>query len=187
MPHIESKFVRVDHEDDPERCQGQTTQGQRCPYKAMPGVTHCPMHGGPKQQESKKKETLRNYRLQLWNQRVAEFGDSEGVKSLRDEIGITRLLLENVVNRCQDSTELILYAPRIGDLVMKIEKLVTSCHKLEASTGLLLDKSAALVIAGKIVEVVSRFVTDPDAVDKIATEICETIVGTGGIPDAAKE
>ena len=69
----------------------------------------------------------------------------------------------------------VLYAPKIADLVSKVEKLVVTMHKLEASTGVLLTKKAAFSLASQIVDVVSKYVTDSDAIAGIADEIGSAI------------
>src|SRR2546421_361414 len=79
-----------------------------------------------------------------WQTRLDEFADNDKIKSLREEIGVLRILLEETMSRCHDTNELLLYSNKISELVIKIEKVVASCHRLENATGMLLDKSAAL-------------------------------------------
>jgi hypothetical protein len=177
MP-IETKFERVE-EDDPNRCQATHKQGQ-CAYKAMEHSKYCAMHGGNKAQEARKIQIIRQYNLAQWQSRVNDFADSDQVKTLRDEIGITRLLLENMLQRCRDQDDLLLYSSKIAELVGKIEKLVVSCNRLESSMGMLLDKAAALNLAGQIVEIIARYVEDGDAIDAIAGEIASTIANLNG-------
>jgi len=173
---IEAKLHLVD-EHDPRRCQGVQKDGQ-CKYAAMEGSNFCPRHGGNKAIEAAEKESLRQYRVAKWQQRIGEFADDDKVKGLREEIGVLRLLLEETLNMCKDSTDLLLYSSRINDTVMKIEKLVTSCHRLESATGALLDKTQALHLAGVIVEIIGRHVTDQEAVDAISNEIVSAIAGS---------
>lgn len=123
-------------------------------------------------------KSKRVYRLSKWQKRVEEHADSEHVKGLREEIGILRVVLEEVMAVCHDSTTLLMYSNRISDLVVKIEKLVSSCHRLEQSSGLLLDKSAALNIGAQIVEIVSRFVANEEALDQIGEGIVQAILST---------
>lgn len=174
---IENKFERAPYPEHPGRCQGRAKSGQ-CPYMAVEGSTYCPMHGGTQSIRRREQENVRNYRLAKYEARVNEFADNNQIKSLREEIGITRMLLEETVNKCRDGNELILYSTKISDLVMKLEKLVTSCHRLEASSGLLLDKQAALQIGGTIVEIISRHIEDPEVLSSVADEICMVILQT---------
>lgn len=177
MP-IEKKFERVEA-DDPSRCQANHAKGQ-CSYKAIDGSKYCAMHGGNKAVEARRTQLARQYNLAQWQARTEHFSDHEQVKSLRDEIGITRMLLENMITRCQDAGDLLLFSSKISDLVGKIEKLVVSCNRLEGSMGMLLDKAAALNIAAQMVEIISRYVDDEKAIDAIAGEIAQAIANTNG-------
>jgi hypothetical protein len=131
------------------------------------------LHGANKGQNIVNNAAIRNYRLQRWRQRVGEMADSSSVKSLREEIGILRVVLEEMLNQCTDTTELLLYSHRISDLVMKVEKLVTSCDKLENRLGLLLSKDAVLQLATTYVQIINNHVTDPEVIESISTEMLE--------------
>jgi len=155
----EVKLVRAD-EDDPNRCQGITKTGQ-CPYLADAGLNFCAMHKGMSDTIARN-NNIRNYRLTKFKAEIEQKADSSSIKSLREEIGITRQLLETIINRCEDETDLMIHSNKISDIVLKIEKLVSSCHRLEKSTGQLLDKSAIIQVAAMFVEIVSEFVSDED-------------------------
>jgi hypothetical protein len=163
-------------EDDPSRCQGTNVRGQ-CQFRAIEGTKYCPMHGGNAARAFQARQNQRKYKLAKWQDRVNEFADDDQLKSLNDEIGILRMTLENVLTSCNEATDMLLYSPKIADLVSKIEKLVVTCHKLEASTGVLLTTRAAFTLAAQIVDVVGKHVTDADAVAAIADEIGEAIAG----------
>lgn len=166
--------IAIVADDDPSRCQATTSRGQ-CQFRAVEGTTYCKMHGGSSVRAYQVKQDQRKYKLAKWQERVNAFADDEQLKSLNDEIGILRMTLENVLVACKDENDMLLYAPKIADLVAKIEKVVVTCHKLEASTGVLLTKSAAFTLAAQIVDIVTKHVTDPDAVSQIADEIGSAI------------
>jgi hypothetical protein len=172
---IENKYERCSEPDDPNRCQARGGEGQ-CPFKAIPGAINCARHQGDNQFKKEQEKQKDMYRLAKWQARVAEFSEHDEVKSLRSEIGIARMLLEETVVRCKDSNELLMYSSKISDLVCKLEKLVSSCHRLEASTGMLLDKTAAIHLASVIVTIIGDYVPDPDVIDKISNEIVLAIV-----------
>lgn len=178
MPAHENKFRLCDR-DAVNRCQANE-KNQQCRYEAAEGSDFCPRHvsRGPRNQ------ALKNYRLGKWQARVEEFADSNGIKSLREEIGILRMIMEGMLDKCHDSADVLLFAPRITDLAMKIEKIVSSCHKLENATGMLLDKSAALTLAGRVVEIIGGSIKNPDELNKIADQIAEAIIG--GIPSESQ-
>ena len=174
----DNKYEVVE-EDAPDRCQGTTARGQ-CQFRAVLGadgqtLKYCPMHGGTAAKAFLARQDMRKYKLAKWQDRVNEFADDDSIKSLNEEIGILRMTLESVIIACQEKDDLLLYAPKIADLVSKVEKLVVTMHKLEASTGVLLTKKAAFTLASQIVDVVSKYVTDSDAIAGIADEIGSAI------------
>lgn len=170
---IENKFKIVEP-DSPDRCQANTATGQ-CIYEHAPFSQYCARHSGHAGQKAEDAKNLKMYRLGKWQNRMAEFADDPKVKGLREEIGVLRIVLEEVMQMIKTPSEILLYASKISDIVTKIEKLVTSCHRIEASTGMLLDKGAAIQLAATMVEIISRYVTDETAVDNISNEIILTI------------
>lgn len=162
--------------------QCQNKKNGQCPNRALTGKKYCnscdilistSTEGG----------RLRAYRLKKWQDRLQEFGDSSQIRNLTDEIGIARITLEAVLNSCEAETDLLANSHRVGDLVTRIEKLVTSCHRIEKSTGALLDKSSILRIAGDIIGIVQRHVPDATVVEKIATEIIDVISRTENLEE----
>lgn len=177
MP-IEQKLIRCDGPSDPERCQATGKTGQ-CPYKAMPGYKICQRHAG-QTLGGEAKQRSNQYRLQVWQTRVDEFAENDNVKSLRDEIGILRMLMEETLNQCKTATDLMIYQSKLSNLAMQIEKLVTSCNRLEMKMGMLLDKSAALSLAGQIVDIISSEIDDPEVIDRISNGIINALASLTG-------
>lgn len=183
---IEQRLFRCD-EDDPNRCQAVHTN-QQCPFLATETIVdgkrsiYCARHEGASKVNDK---GIRNYRLTKWQSRLNDFVDSDQIKGLREEIGILRIVLEEILNKCQDSHELLLYSSKIGDTAMKIEKLVSSCHRLEFSAGSLLDKSALLQLASVTVTIISKYISDASTLDAISNEIIEMIAQSGPMSSAS--
>ena len=171
---IEQRLEKVKSEDEPQ-CQATVKTGQ-CPFRALPGSEYCKMHQGGTKFACARDQQLRNYRLAKWQSRLNEFADNSNIKSLREEIGILRIILEETINKCQDTEELIIYSGKIADNVIKIEKLVSSCHRLELSLGVLLDKTVVLQIADTIIETIGKYITDSNILDKIGNEIIVAIM-----------
>ena len=174
MPVTDNKFVRHNyliHKLD-ERCEATVKSGQ-CPYCKAEGTSYCPMHGSNSGRNAHTAEVIRNYRLQRWKSRIDEFADNDQIKSLREEVGILRMMMEEMLNKCTDTTELLLYSHRIADLAMKIERLVISCDKLENRMGMLLSKSAVLQLAGTYVSIINTYVKDIDVIEQISVEMLE--------------
>jgi hypothetical protein len=177
---IENKYTIVEP-DSPARCQGNIKTGQ-CPYGAVVGSKFCPRHGSNMDTQVIKETNLKNYRLNKWNTQLTEKTDSSKIKSLRDEIGILRILMEETLNKCHDSNDLLMYSNKISDLALKIEKLVTSCDKLETKLGLLMDKTQALQFANEIISVITKHIKDEDMLVQIAKEISNIMEATRPAP-----
>jgi hypothetical protein len=117
------------------------------------GSKYCAQHGGT---IGVKKEMKSAYRLMRWQDRIKHHAEHDQVKSLRDEVGILRMMMEERLNECQSSTDLLLHSGAIASLVDKIERTVVSCHKLENAMGQLMDKQAILQFADSVVSAVAE-------------------------------
>lgn len=170
---MQAEHATIKKSVDPARqCQCVLARGQ-CINEAVPGGKYCMSHGGAGVVKAQQAEALNNYRLQKYNSRLRELRSSSAIKDLRDEVGILRLILEEKFNSFQSSTDLILQSGSIGDLIMKIERLVTSCHKLDEKMGLVVDKSEVTAIADQLIACVGKHVNNADILEKIAGEFSE--------------
>lgn len=171
------RWCNDDNPDD--RCDFIISNGQQCRNKIVPGATRCPLHGANKQIEKAKRESLNMYRLAKYQNRVDEFASHDKVKGLRDEIGILRMILEEKIVGADDVTELMLRSGPISDFVMKIEKLVSSCHRLEFQLGGLLDKTRIKQIANEMLNSVATRVGEilPDLPEEQQGLLLESIAG----------
>lgn len=166
---------------DPKRCQAVNSQGQ-CRNLAADGSHFCMAHGGNKAQESAEKASLRNYRLTKWAARIQQQADSPAIKSLRDEIGILRMLMEERLNKCTSEMDLILQSQALSDLVMKIEHIVVSCHKLEDKLKLVVDRQALLQFASMVINIVANELSNElgDNAEALLTRISDGILAAVG-------
>lgn len=179
-------WERVSTPFDPDRCDGIDMSGQ-CWYKVVPGTRKCERHAYNKETESTKRKTLCNYRLQRWNDRVTELTHSEGLKSLREEIGISRMILEEVLNKCEDSASLIVYSDKIHHCTNQIQNLIVACQRLEERNGLLLDKAAVVSLADQMIKIVADHIDDTDKLAEIGNLFYESIMKTGSVTQQAHE
>lgn len=171
-------FERVE-DGDPNRCQAVKPSRGQCNNKAVDGSRYCLAHGGNKAIEANRKTGLRNLLLTRYRAAVERLVDSDHLVSLRDEIGVLRLLLQTKLELCQSETDLALESAPIGDIIVKIEKLVKSCSILEERADLLLTKQQVLGFASKVVGIISEEINDPEVVDRIANRIIVTIAQPG--------
>ena len=172
MTVIDCKHTKWnDKEHSPAlRCEATIVNGQ-CRNIKEGGTNFCFLHGANKGIAKANSEIQRNYRLGRWQERINQLADNDQIKSLREEVGILRMMMEEILTKCEDSTDLLLYSSRISDLAMKIERLVISCDRLENRMGQLLSKRAVLQLAGEYVQIINTFVTDPETMEQIGTQM----------------
>jgi hypothetical protein len=147
-------------EDDPNRCQG-TAKGGQCQNYALRDKEgnfiskYCIVHGGFAARNAAEKQRIRKYYSTKWAAKIARYAEDKGVKSLRDEIGILRMMLDERLEQINDELGLVKAMGPISELILKIEKLVTSCHRLEEKMGATLDKSAVMGLADQILNIIA--------------------------------
>ena len=166
-------YERVE-DDDARRCQAVTGQGQ-CHLISVSGGDKCICHGGNKQLQSQELTSMRNYHLTKFQAKLQRHASTPNIKSLRDEVGILRMLMEEKLNRCEDTADLVMASGPIGDLVSKIERTVVSCHKLEDKLGQHLDKAGVLQFAQEVIKAVADCVADETLLGKISDEIFKVV------------
>lgn len=176
------KYQRIEADDDPRRCQGNDAHGQ-CRMVAIEGSTYCIRHGGHSVKMTVEKDQLRNLKLTKFRVRLAQLGSSTHIMSLRDEIGVTRMTLEQLIESCEGPADLITMSGQISVLVGNIGKLVKDCHSIEEKTGHLLSKDALTNFAGKMIEIIIKYVKDEDLKRTIAGEIVDAVADAGGPED----
>lgn len=143
--------------DDPAlRCDFTISTGAQCGNKAVPGVTRCPLHGANMQVKQAENRSIRMYRLAKFAQR--KFEDKAGhdkLKTLHEEVALLKMLIEEKINACDDMTDLLLTSGPITEMVMKVQKLVESCDRLDHKAGNYLDRQKIQNLASGLMQVVA--------------------------------
>lgn len=120
------------------------------------------------------------YQLTQWRSKMDQLKQSPEAKSLGEEIAILRMTLEATLEKCKSTEDLFMMSSTIGDLAVKIEKVIKSSHSLDQASGNLMDKSKAIAFAGTVVEIVDRvltlFITDVEMREKIVDQIAQGIL-----------
>jgi hypothetical protein len=181
MSQHDNKYVLADGQFDPDRCHGNNAGTAQCRYKSIPPSKYCPLHGGLANQHREKRVALANYRLQQYGLRVGELANNPEIKSLREEIGIVRMVLENIINQCTSANLLLSYTDKLSALAGQISRLIESAQKLEERNNNLLDRKVIIVIADEIIDVIKMFVKDPDELLEVGQRITATIESIGSI------
>lgn len=163
--------------DDPDRCT-QEVSGRvgACFFKVEPGSTKCKMHGAQIRHIQDKNE-IRAYRVAQWESRLKDFADNPNIKTLRDEIGIARLTLEAILNRCRTPGELFLYSNKISEMLVRVQNLVIACNRLEDRLGYTLDKSAVVNIGEQIINVIALHLPE-ETLAEVSEQIADVIIET---------
>jgi len=143
---------QVDDPADPRRCKGNARDGQ-CSNYAESGSEYCAACGGVDQSLQRER---RQYLLTKaeYRQRLAALSDHEKVKSLRDEIAITRMLIEERLNSIEGKNDMLASCAPLNQLLLTVERLVKSAHVLEQNLGLLMSKETAIRLANQLGEIV---------------------------------
>lgn len=138
---------RVTDLADPRRCKASIGAGQ-CMTVAEEGSDYCRVHAGSYQPPEK---GLRQYLLaRAGPHRLAAFAEHDDIKSLRDEIALTRMMIEGLWNSAQSDVERLAVYGRVNSHILTLERLVKTCNQIEERLGTLLAKPTLLRVGQQI-------------------------------------
>ena len=157
-----------------DQCQGIGNDGQ-CLNKKLDGSDFCSVHGGNRAAQVAKKRSLSTYQLAKYQVRLNDMANHDNLKNLKDEIGILRIVMEEILNKCPTELDLMQRAPQIADLAMKIGKLVEACAKLDKLMSQYISKNDAVQLGMEIVASIGSHIQDVEVLDSISEEICDII------------
>lgn len=164
--------------DDPRRCQANNSRGQ-CEFLASPPSQYCDSHAR-KMSVSGHKARVQHYLindpdLQESMKRQSEI---EEVRSLREEIHLVRSMVERRLNMVEDNDRggMLLAFSNVNTYMQTLEKLISSCHRMEVSLGSLLTKSSVFSLGQDIVLILAEELKDIDDYETIIDRISEQVV-----------
>lgn len=184
----EPTWERVKDPADPNRCQSLDSKGQ-CINKATEGGKYCMTHGGVQAAIAEARVEQRMYNAGKWRAAISKFQDHDKLKSLREEIGILRIMIDERLKLCHDPMDLMLYSGPLADMIVKVEKLVLSCNKIEMHLSGVLDHTQALQLAQEMVGIIGRHLDtivdkekilsvikdfDPDIIDSVSDVLADS-------------
>lgn len=160
---------------DPQRCQAVTARGQ-CECVSIEGYDFCETHS----KQKTRTELLRHYLLsnpQL-QQKLNRQAAIEEVRSLREEIHLARMMVETRLDLIEDGDrgDMLAAFSNVNTYLQTIEKLVSSCHRMEVSLGSLLSKASIFALGKEIVNVLVDELQHIDGYEEIIDRISEKIV-----------
>lgn len=159
--------VRCD-EKDPHRCQAQTENGQ-CPFLAVPPTQYCVIHGNHSIRKAENDELYEFKRTEVLD-RLAKFRQHPDAMKLTTELGVLRLTLEALLNKCTDNYEFVTNSATISNLIGSIERTLTANLKLEKHMNDLLSLTQVIQMAQQFFNVVTQYIKEPEIIEIIATE-----------------
>ena len=162
-------MIKVKDPDDPRRCEGVNLHGQ-CWHQALEGTTKCEIHGGRQAARKIEKKKTHDYQVQIYNERIEAFSDSERVKNLHGEIGVCRMTLESILNQCENPNLLLVHMPTIQSAANNIRGLVETMQRLEERNSVLLNRTQVQATAQRMLQVIRKHVTDAAVLHQIALE-----------------
>lgn len=181
---METNWERVSDPADPCRCQAVVQSHGQCMNKAIEKSEYCLAHGGNNAVNQAAKAETRMYNLGKWRAKVNQFQDHGKLKSLREEIGLLRVMIDERMNMCEDAGQLLLYSGPLSDMIMKVEKLVLSCNKIELHLAGVLDKTQALQLGQEMVEIIGRHLDSVADKDILISKISSAIEDNPDVLDA---
>ena len=147
-------MIRVTDPTDPIRCKGSVGHEQ-CWNRAVTGSEFCEAHHG---RDKLPAMNMRQYLLAEANQtRLTQFADSHSIKSLRNEIGMAKMLNERILNMALASdTEVLQRSHQVNRLLLVTARLQRTSVALERSLSGLLSKHTVLGFAYGAIEVLAN-------------------------------
>jgi hypothetical protein len=140
---------------DPQRCQTVGARGQ-CNRLSIEGSDFCEVHAHTGKAELHERR-LRHYLLSNpdLQARLSRQAAVEEVRTLREEIHLARMMVETRLDLIEDGDrgDMLAAFSNVNTYLQTIEKLVSSCHRMEISLGSLLSKSAVFTIGQEIVNI----------------------------------
>jgi hypothetical protein len=164
-----SKATLVDDLADSDRCMGACRDGQ-CRNKAEHGDDYCCYHNGVST-EREEKDGLYYLTQARHRIRLAQLKDHEQVKSLREEIALARILVEDRWNQIKNESDLMAACPMLNALLLTLERLIKSSHVIEQNLGVLLAKPTVILLGQNIVNLLIQELKQIEGYEEIVDRI----------------
>jgi hypothetical protein len=168
--------MKVSDPADPQRCQSVTSIGQ-CDRVSSEGSDHCEVHCKHK---IERKQRLQHYWLSNpeLQDNLNRHAAVEEVRSLREEIHLARMMVETRLNLVEDGDrgDMLAAFSNVNTYLQTIEKLVSSCHRMEVALGNLLSKASIFVLGQEIVNILIDELQHVDGYEEIVDRISEKVI-----------
>lgn len=143
--------------------------GEVCDKFALEGSNFCHVHSTPKQRQ---KAYLLNH-ISLSD--ATDRHSNTEIASLRDEIALTRALIEHRLNLITNNSELLAACGQVNALLLTLERLMLASLKVEEKLGELLSKTAVIELASEIVAILTEELQNVEGFEAIIDTIGQRI------------
>ena len=158
---------------DPRRCKFSYPHEQ-CWREAEHGCEFCLAHGGKSTEEAESKRLMLLADVSN-RRRLSELTGHDGVKSLREAVALTYMLIERQIN---NDPALLSCCGSVNSLLLTLARLTKECLALELSTGELLSKEVAYRLVQSMCEVVIEELRGIDGYEEIIDRIADRLFPT---------
>lgn len=155
-------------------CKAPMSSGP-CRHYALPGKDYCSMHQNVYTRTENAK-SIYQFRLAQYQARVDELADHPQLRSLTNELAVSRMVLEEIVNKCDNEAKFLAYQPRIHQMLQLVGDLTVKCQRLEQQFGGLLSINEVFQILDAFADIIGKYVTDAAIVRRISEEIGQCLL-----------
>jgi hypothetical protein len=161
--------------NDPNRCQATTRHGQ-CIKLAVDNEIYCDYH--LRDRDAEDKQSLRAYMLTdpVTAGAAGRHSQVEELKSLREEIALARAMIERRLNLVESDADFLQACGTVNTYLLTLERLISSCHKLEVNLGALLSKGAIISLAQEMVGILMDELEHIDGYEQIVDRVSNRMV-----------
>ncbi len=135
----------------------------------------CGKATSPEEKKCRKHQKRSNFKLSFLSEQVAEKAASTEFLSLKDEVAMTRVVVEKIWNNCQNEADLAANANLLSKLFEQVEKLVSASHKMDVINGTTISEEGVQKIFEEVLEILTEEVEDAETLERISTRLFDII------------
>lgn len=171
--------------DDP-RCEAVNVQGATCPYKPVPGSMYCSHHGGRAHELAKveRQKSLYSFHQTQYLQQIEAIESNPRSRSLRDEIGLTRIILQRIIDTCESDNDYILRSGEIQSVIKTLESLMKTAFVLDKETKELMTRDEAKQLAAKLLSTLATCVKNYQQREDQRSKVIIAAIGSNDLATA---
>ena len=174
---------------DPEKQCQSLANGNPCYYEKVKNAKYCAMHGGQNTVKAQRKQEMYDLRKSKWLQKIADekledFSQGKNKFNMAEELGILRIVLQEILGQCTDITQLMRHNQKISNTISQIERLIFNSLKLDQKLGQLVSKDEMITIAQVLVNCIQVEINDAQKIKNIVGNF-EKILNDRFIPKSS--